>query len=284
MPWTVLYDEHCVLHLNPRDGKAGRNGARASAAGAGSELAINYGGEPVPVRAARYRTRFALPNGSKRTADAVAFTSLASDGDTFFVMALPSVWRKDPRSMPGEDIDAFASGVLAHEMTHTIHMVAIGSFMQELGKRHPMPESLDDDYLQGIFGEDRDYVADYEREIALYARAVATGDDAEARALARQALAASAERRERYFRGPHAYFLEAEPVFLNMEGVASWAAYVSTGSGMDPQAFAGRFWSQQQGLYLFLLLDRFDREWKSRVFDARVPDPFAMLRAAVGGD
>jgi hypothetical protein len=46
-------------------------------------------------------------------------------------------------------------------------------------------------------------------------------------------------------------------------------------------AFSGRFWSQQEGLLLFLLIDRFDPMWKGRVFSEEVPDPFAMLRAAL---
>ena len=74
-----------------------------------------------------------------------------------------------------------------------------------------------------------------------------------------------------------------ESVFLNMEGVASWVAYEVVGDGADPMTFSGRFWSQQEGLLLFLLLDRFDPGWKSRVFAESVPDPFAMLRAAVTG-
>ena len=66
-----------------------------------------------------------------------------------------------------------------------------------------------------------------------------------------------------------------------MEGVASWVAYTVVGGGADPMAFSGRFWSQQEGLLLFLLIDRFDPSWKGRVFAQEVPDPFAMLRDAL---
>ena len=85
MPWTVLYDEHCAVHINPRTGRARADDA---------SLSVTFGGKPVPVRSRAYRRRFSIPNGAKLTADAVAFTSLAKDGGTFFVMALPSVWRK----------------------------------------------------------------------------------------------------------------------------------------------------------------------------------------------
>ncbi len=273
MPWTVLYDEHCAVHLNPRSGRARVDDA---------SLAVTLGGKPVPVRSSAYRHRFSIPSGAKLTAGAVAFTSMAEDGGTFFVMALPSVWRKDPRSMPEEDIDEFASGVLAHEMTHTIHLSSVMAALEEVKRSYPsMPETIDDDYLQSIFADDAEYVAAYEREIALYQRAVAEPDPAAARESAREALAASDQRRERHFQGDRAFFAEVEPLFLNMEGVASWAAYAVVGHGGDPIEFAGRFWSQQQGLLLFLLLDRFDPGWKARVFAVEVPDPFAMLRAAI---
>ena len=167
-------------------------------------------------------------------------------------------------------------------MTHTIHLSSVAAAMEEVKRSYPsMPESIDDDYLQSVFEDDTEYVAAYEREIALYQRAVAEPDSAAARESAREALAASDQRRERHFQGDRAFFAEVEPLFLNMEGVASWVAYAVVGHGGDPLAFAGRFWSQQQGLLLFLLLDRFDPGWKARVFAAEVPDPFAMLRAAI---
>jgi hypothetical protein len=272
MPWTILYDEQCVVHLNPRRGRARTNGS----------LAVTFGGKAVPVRAVAYRESFSVPNGEMVTSAAVAYTSIAKGGGTFFVMALPSVWRKDPRSMPGEDIEAFTSGVLAHEMTHTVHLESVMKALADVRRRLPaMPRQVNDDYQQEVFAGDAGYVADYDREIALYVRAVEEADDVGARSLGREALAASEQRRARHFQGEHAYFTEVEPLFLNMEGVASWVAYTVVGAGSDPMTFAGRYWSQQEGLLLFLLLDRFDPAWKSRVFADPVPDPFAMLRAAL---
>lgn len=282
MPRTVLYDEHCVVHLDPRRGRA--TTGEGERHGAGGQLAVSFDGKPVPVRSIAYRKRFKLPSGAEQGSAAVAFTSLAKDGDTFFVMALPSVWRKDPRSMPGENIEEFASGVLAHEMTHTIHLASVLAALLDVRRRQStMPERIDDDCLQvKVFGDDAGYVAAYDREMALYRSALAERDDQAARVLVRQALAASDQRRARYFEGENAYFSDVEPLFLNMEGVASWVAYTVVGHGADPIEFAGRFWSQQEGLILFLLLDRFDPKWKKRVFDRVVPSPFEMLREAVG--
>ncbi len=274
LPWTIVYTESCVWQLQPREG-------RSSVPKKG---ALTFNGQPLKQRSARYRKTFELPNGASQTAQAAAYTSLSKGGSEFFMMALPSVWRKDPRSMPGEDIESFAAGVFAHEITHTIHISAISRAVEKVGETTAVPESLNDDLLQEIFGKNSDYVTAYEREVRILADAVKTGDDHAARDLARQALGLADTRRATYFTGEHAYFREVEPLFLNMEGVASWVAW-KTGPppspDADPVKFAGRFWSQQEGLLLFLLLDRFDPSWKQRVFDAEVPSPLEMLRAVL---
>jgi hypothetical protein len=282
MPWSVLYDESCAVHLNPRTRRARVPLPPNSEETDRAPLRVTFGGRPVPVRSAAYTKRFALPSGLKIGSGALAFTALAKDGEPFFVMALPSVWKKDPRSMPDENVEEFAAGVLAHEITHTLHLRSIWSAVEDVARRNPMPKEIDDDYLQNaVFGEDADYVAAYEREIALYRRALEEADASTARELARQALAASDQRRARFFQGENAFFTEVEPIFLNMEGVASWAAYTVVGHGGDPMAFSGRFWSQQEGLFLFLLLDRFEPRWKTRVFESPPPSPFEMLRHAL---
>ena len=85
-----------------------------------------------------------------------------------------------------------------------------------------MPENIDDDYLQSVLANDAGCVADYDREIALYRRALEQTDATAARSL--------------------------------------------------PAKRSGRFWSQQEGLLLFLLLDRFDPGWKSaRLRGGRCP-------------
>jgi hypothetical protein len=271
LPWAIFYDDRCAWHLEPRKAKDAR----------GSEIRFRFQGGAVDVREAPYEKSFRLPDGQARSPAAAAFTSLADDGGTFFVMALPSVWRRDPRTRPDEDVLAFATGVMLHEMTHTLHLPAIAARVEKLAEQARVPARLDDDELQRVFEKNGPYVKDYEDEMATYAEAYGTRDATTARRRLRAALEKSERRRSRYFVGEHAIFRELEPMFLNMEGVASWVAY-KTGPDRDtdPATFAGRFWSQKQGLLLFLLLDRFDPGWKKVVFDASVPSPFEMLEAA----
>lgn len=272
LPWTIVYTESCVWQLQPREGRSA----------VPDQGALTFNSQPVKQRSARYRQTFKAPNGARQSAQAAAYTSLSARGHEFFMMALPSVWKKDPRSMPGEDIERFASGVFAHEITHTIHIAAISRAIEKVAKTTAVPESLNDDLLQTLFADNSEYVAAYDREARLLAEAVKTTDDKAARKLVRQALALADSRRATFFTGEHAYFAEVEPFFLNMEGVASWVAYwTGPDPKADPIAAAGKFWSQQEGLLLFLLIDRFDPAWKSRVFAAEVPNPFEMLRAVL---
>jgi hypothetical protein len=40
-------------------------------------------------------------------------------------------------------------------------------------------------------------------------------------------------------------------------------------------------WSQEEGMGLFLLIDRLDPEWKRRFFGSTLPSPFETLRTAL---
>ena len=85
--------------------------------------------------------------------------------------------------------------------------------------------------------------------------------------------------------------MEFEDMFLNMEGVAQWAAYrfakVHAGSDLSDAAIvefvrdSRRYWSQEEGLALFLLIDAMMPEWKTRVFGPTLVSPFALLEEAL---
>ena len=273
MPWTVVYDAHCVWSLNP---------ARSKGSGQPAALALQFQGSDVVVRARRYEREISIPDKRKIASTALAFTSVAPGQRAFFVVALPSVWRKDPRIGPDEDVHAFLSGVLVHEITHTVHIVDVQRRIESIGRRYSLPKKLDDDFLQAQFSADAGYVAAYRREADLLSKAYHEADAAAARGHVREALGLAERRRREFFRGDKEYFAEVEPVFLAMEGVASWAAWSTDPRAPDdPIAFSSKFWSQQEGLLLFLLLDRFSPEWKRRVFSPEVPSPFDMLREAI---
>ena len=78
-----------------------------------------------------------------------------------------------------------------------------------------------------------------------------------------------------------------------MEGMAQWAAYVwlidPGGGRMEPREALGfirrdgRAWSQDEGLAVFLLLDRLSPTWPAKLLAPESGGLLDLLRAAVRG-
>jgi hypothetical protein len=83
-------------------------------------------------------------------------------------------------------------------------------------------------------------------------------------------------RHARWFPGEKAVFATLDDTFLSLEGAAQWAAYAwlahPAGGGIDSaaavQTMLGkrRWWVQDEGLGLFLVVARLLPEWPSLVF------------------
>ena len=165
-----------------------------------------------------------------------------------------------------------ASTRFVREMTHTEQGHSTGVWLKAFEQRHPLPADLTDDIIQQRFGEAPGFRQAYETERDLLFGAADEPDPARCRAMAVQALAAMTARRARYFAGDNAMFGELEDLFLNMEGIANWAAYSTArrelATDADAVAFIRRAksWSQDEGLTLFLVIDRLLPNWQGEVF------------------
>jgi hypothetical protein len=249
LPTFILFDEKCVW----RDGKG--------SAHAGT---------------------IALPDGNEVPAAVMAFAS-AHEGKAFLVLALPSMWRTEKRHRDNPRLDLLIRSVFVHEMTHTRQAGSLGAWIGELEAQHKI-EDLDDDIVQKRFAERDGFTAAFvkERDL-LYAIANETNADRR-RALAKKALSTIKERRARYFRGDDAYFAEIEEIFLGMEGVANWAGFRAAMHAGLPRDEAitlmqgSRKWfSQDEGLALFLAIDALTPGWQKRVFSDKPTGAFALL-------
>jgi hypothetical protein len=99
------------------------------------------------------------------------------------------------------------------------------------------------------------------------------------------------ERHARYFTGSNAVYAEIESLFLTMEGIGQWAAYKLTKARgqlgpSDADALSlvrddRRYWSQDEGLALFLVIDAMVPGWQEQMFDSLPPSPFALLENAL---
>jgi len=243
-------------------------------------------GDIAAMQGERHGGQVELPNGEKAPLGPISF---AFDRDRF-VMSLPSVWRA--AGVTSElGLERLMTGVLLHEIMHTRQSRLAADLLDPIAAAHGLEKTLSDDLLQQTFEEDRAYAAAYREELNTLFAAAAAPDEAAARGLAAHALHMMRARRARWLTGPNAYFAELDDIFLTMEGMGQWLIYrhfVSREGGSIPpdQALAavrrgGRWWSQDQGLALMLVVDRLLPGWQQRAF--RDPDWRAerLLAAAV---
>jgi hypothetical protein len=150
--------------------------------------------------------------------------------------------------------------------------------------RRGLPESVDDDIIQKRFDSLPAFQRAYEAERDLLFEAVDAPSRAAAVDAARRALALADRRRATFLRGANAIYADAEDVFLSMEGMGQWAAYLwlvdPDGGAMRPNEAlpfirrGGRRWSQDEGLALLLVLSRLDPAAPRELFS---PTPTTIL-------
>jgi hypothetical protein len=264
-PTMVLYNESCVFR------------------GEGEAPSV---GEP-------HSGMVRLPDGNEMPAQVASFASPYADNQrVFFAMALPPIWRAGGVQSAEFGLENLMTAVLIHEITHTRQVFDLVPRFEAVEQRFNVGDEFTDDIVQDRFRDDAGFVAAYEAERDLFYAAVAAPTDGEARVLGARALAMMRARGESYFTGANEALVELEDIFLTMEGVAQWGAYAwlvhPQGAGVAPDTAlpgmrrGGRQWSQDEGLAIFLLIDRLVPGWQSRVFDpAELASARTLLALAV---
>jgi hypothetical protein len=201
----------------------------------------------------------------------LSFTDSDRATGPFFVMGLPTYW-----ASAGYGQEPGLTGVFLHEFSHARQLPGMAAIIGPIDSAWSFPEELSDDAVQTHFGSDSTYVAAYMAERDLLYRAAAAESREEVHALAGQALTMIRSRHARWFTGENAVFATLDATFLSMEGAGQWAAYAwlahPAGGGLDREAAIRRMlgrrrqWSQDEGLALFLVVDRLFPEWPSLVF------------------
>jgi hypothetical protein len=154
-----------------------------------------------------------------------------------------------------------------------------------------MADDFNDDSLQKHFQTDPAYVAVIEKETNLLFGAAEEPDPVKAKALAQQALSLMEARQKRWFVGSEAMWKPYDDLFLTLEGFGQWNGYAwlsdPKGGAMTPAAAetkmrgSRKWWSQEEGLGLFLVIDRFVPNWASQAFAAKPALGVDLLRQAV---
>jgi hypothetical protein len=291
LPWIVSFDESCVWHV------AAPEAAAESSREVETSLVLS--GAPVRVQATPHSGTVELPSGSEIPARAMAFASLWDDGqETFFVLAMRSVWLRDHPAARDHDLEGAFVGIAAHELVHTRQLVEMSRRVGELKERCELPEDISDETIEGLFADDPDFGGALERERVSLLEAAAA-DPARRRELAAEALDGLRRRRQRFFAGDTPCYAELEDLFLALEGTATWAHFQLAGldEGVDflarhpglsdrsevLQAVQGRKgeWVQDVGFALFLLIDDYLPNWKASMLASELASPVELLSAAL---
>lgn len=283
-PPMVFYDSRCEYHLDADTGRLPD--------GAPIATGLVFDGAPVNVRARVHGGQVRLPDGSHVSADDhVARATMLSDRVAYFVMATPELWRRIPAFTQNPDTEAFFLGVTMHELAHTAQLPHVLPRLKAVVAEAGLTSlTLDDDVIQKTFGDRPGFREAFEAERDALYDAVAAPDAVTRGARLGRALSLIAERRARFFTGAARHFEAFENEFLSLEGAGQWAAYRFAlldrpgRSPADAAAFVRdtrTYWSQDEGLALFLLLELEVPDWQRRVFGPDDPGPIALLAEAL---
>jgi len=231
-----------------------------------------------------------LPDGKSVPAQVTSFAAPFDDNKrVFMAMALPGIWRAaGVHSELG--LTTLMTAVFIHEMAHTRHLGTFVAKIESMASRFGPDAKINDDIVQERFGKDTRFAASIDTERELLFDSADSSDLDELRGGARQALSIINARRNSHYVGEHAVLRELEDIFLTMEGVAQWTAFQwlihPRGAALDRQTAlhelrrGGRKWSQDEGLAMFLVIDRLDPNWKKRVFTTDPPTALQLLAQA----
>ena len=279
LPWIVLYDASCIWHFAATDPKLVVDAKPI-------KTRFTFAGDQLDVLAMPHRGTVLLPNRVEIPIEIKASTALYRSGRaTFFVMSMPSVWRRKPY------LDEYLQGVFSHELVHTLQLVNINRRLRQLIGTVDVPGRLNDDVIQARFQKEQGFARAMDRERELFYKATGASDKSHRNDLVRKALAIVRERHAKYFAGSNAVYHEIESLFLTMEGVGQWTAYrltkargqlgSSDADAMNLVREDRRYWSQDEGLALFLLIEAMVPNWQARMFDGLPPSPYTLLEDAL---
>ncbi|HSC26628.1 MAG TPA: hypothetical protein VLD67_05105 [Vicinamibacterales bacterium] len=283
LPWIVLFDASCIWHVAPTDPRV-LTGAEQIG------TALTFADGPVDVRALPHDGTVLLPSRYEIPVDVKASTALYRGGRaTFLAMSMPALWRASRAHGRNPHLDDYLQGVFVHELTHTRHLVPLNRRLRRLAEDADLLLPVNDDVVQGHFRKEPGFSRAMETERDMYFRAAAEPDPGKRLQLASAALSLRRERHARYFSGANSAFADIETVFLTLEGTGQWSAYKLTVARGPYDGAAAlklvrdnrRFWSQDVGLGVFLLLNTLVPDWQAKVFAAEPASPFDLLEAAL---
>jgi len=221
--------------------------------------------KPMNWKVATHGDSLTLPDGKRVEVGIMSFTSVDAKGKPFFVMPLPSFWKEAGINSKELGFENLLSGIFLHEFSHSQQVQNFGKRITKFEKENQFDTEMNDDIVQTIFKTDSAYKAIFETERSLLYKLALNKEVSSANEM-NKALATFRKRQQDFFKSKHAPLKEIEDVFLTMEGLGQHAMYawlVHPQGGNLPKELAitgvrrgGKWWSQDEGFALFLLLEQ----------------------------
>ncbi len=232
-------------------------------------------GEKLSWKRELHNDTITIPDGQRIPIQLMTFAAPSEEKnvEAFFVMAAPIFWKEVGIESKEVGLDKLLTGVFLHEFAHTRQMNGIGSKITDFENNHTFKFEISDDIIQDYFSNDSLYVAAYNNEIDfLYAASNAKTKN-RLHSLANEGLNLLKGRQSKYLLPEKKALVGMDNIFLTMEGlgqfmIVSWLTNPKGGNiPYDIAVKATRrdkkWWSQDEGLALFLILNKLTTpDWK----------------------
>jgi hypothetical protein len=282
LPWIILYDSVVAWHINPDMSKLPPNRKLSSS--------VSFAGTTYPLFRVDHKGKLWVPDREPIDVKSLPAAAMPVDNNkrTFFISPLPALFRSLAPPDQAVYLDLILKGLNMHELTHTRQLAFVIPQILDAQKKYHLPESIDDNSIERTFNKDDGYKEFFSREQAhLWAAAITNNRDSCKREL-RIALEIAAARKRTFFVNENEGYKVLDDIFLALEGSAMWAQYKITRKyaphGQTPAQTLhfifqhGDSWSQNEGLALFLIIDKLIPGWQAQFFNQELPSPFEVLR------
>jgi len=235
-------------------------------------------GDTLPWKKAMHHGELTLPDNQVIPIGLMSFASPLDSTRAFFVMPLPDYWEATGVSSKELGLENLMIGVFLHEFSHTQQMRNFGKQLSFYEQNNSFEVDFSDDIIQYIFEDTTTYRARFLVETRQFYLASQAKNKAILKKLAAEGLNMYKSRQKDYFYGEYENLQEIDDFFLTMEGIGQYSMYAwfvhPQGGGLSKEmALAGvrrgrKWWSQEEGLALFLILDRLSNptKWSASMF------------------
>jgi len=275
LPWIIFYDSSSAWHLNADQSML--------PSFTKTNDSVTFAGVWYQLVRVNHQKGIWVPDRKPVPLESVLVSTMPYAGDTktFFIAPLPSLFHKLAQASGQEQfVDFIFLGGNIHELTHTRQLPFVLPQLLKLQKASRR-ESLNDNTVENEFSKDERYKQLFSEENRhLWNAAFAISVDS-CRIEIEQAFKLRQIRMHEFFTGANQPLGEADEIFLSLEGSAMWAQYrimfKNTPNPISRELLSwivqqAGAWSQERGLVMFLLIDKFDSNWKALFFENQLPN------------